>query len=74
MSKKTKSGTDSTALTSIQAERQFGITLKELENLMQTRGSDGVKQLQEVFGGINGLEQKLKTNSITGNEHQQYCI
>ena len=60
---------DANALSAIEAGREFGIALKELETLMQTRGQDGVKDLNENYGGLSGLGQKLKTNLITGNHH-----
>ncbi|CAF3879115.1 unnamed protein product [Adineta steineri] len=48
------------------AAREFGITYKELEVLMQTRGHEGVKEINDTYGGLSGLGQKLKTNLITG--------
>jgi len=49
-----------------EAGREFGISIKDLTNLMQTRGHDGVKELNEIHGGLSGLGQKLKTNLIDG--------
>lgn len=51
-----------------EAGREFGISLKELENLMQTRGHDGIRELNETYGGLSGMGQKLKTNLITGKK------
>ncbi|CAF1314828.1 unnamed protein product [Rotaria sordida] len=48
------------------ARRGFGISIQELETLMQTRGHEGIKELNETYGGLNGIEQKLKTNLING--------
>jgi hypothetical protein len=66
MAKKKKSIPDNNALSAEQAGREFGISLKELETLMQTRGHEGVKEVNETYGGLSGLGQKLKTNLITG--------
>jgi len=66
MAKKKKSIADHNALLAEEAGREFGISLKELETLMQTRGHEGVKELNETYGGLSGLGQKLKTNLITG--------
>jgi hypothetical protein len=66
MAKKRKSIADQNTLSASEAGREFGISLKELENLMQTRGHEGIKELNETYGGLSGLGQKLKTNLITG--------
>jgi len=67
MSKKKKTtGHDEDDLAAISAGREFGISLKELETLMQTRGHEGVRELNEIYGGLSGLGQKLKTNLVTG--------
>jgi len=75
MAKKKKSANSATAetnnLNSEEASREFSISLKELEVLMQTRGQDGMKILNETYGGLTGLGQKLKTNlasGLTGDE------
>ena len=66
MAKKKKSTADPNAVSAIDAGREFGISLKELETLMQTRGHEGIRELNELYGGLSGLGQKLKTNLITG--------
>ncbi len=66
MAKKKKSSAGQDEISAQAAGRQFGIALKELETLMQTRGHEGVKDLNETYGGLSGLGQKLKTNLITG--------
>ncbi|CAF1387663.1 unnamed protein product, partial [Rotaria sordida] len=48
------------------ARHAFGISIQELETLMRTRGHEGVKELNETYGGLNGIGQKLKTNLING--------
>jgi hypothetical protein len=64
MAKKKKSTQDPNEINAVEAGKMFGISLKDLETLMQTRG---VEELQDLYGGISGLGQKLKTNLITGN-------
>lgn len=45
---------------------EFGITRQDLEFLMQTHNHDSIKELNETFGGLYGLEKQLQTNLITG--------
>lgn len=66
MAKKKKATTDDDARLAEEARREFGISLKELQNLMQTRGREGVEELNSTYGGLTGLGQKLKTNLIAG--------
>ncbi|CAF3597806.1 unnamed protein product [Rotaria sp. Silwood1] len=66
MAKRKKSTADDNDLSSEDAHPQFGISIQELEKLMQTRGHEGIKELKEIHGGLSGIEQKLKTNLITG--------
>ncbi|CAF3868664.1 unnamed protein product [Rotaria sp. Silwood1] len=62
-----KKSTDSHNYSSSEnARREFGISIQELEKLMQKRGHEGIKQLNETYGGLSGIEQKLKTNLING--------
>ena len=55
-----------------EAAREFTVTSKQLSTLMQTRGHDGVKEMEEKFGGFNGLAEKLKTNLITGKSNGKH--
>jgi hypothetical protein len=73
MAKKKKADPGNQETPSEEAGREFGVSLKELETLMQTRGHDGVKELNEVHGGLSGLGQRLKTNLITG-KNSVSCI
>lgn len=66
MAKKKKGNEANQETPSEEAGREFGIALKDLETLMQTRGHDGIKELNEVYGGLSGLGQRLKSNLITG--------
>ncbi|CAF3597767.1 unnamed protein product [Rotaria sp. Silwood1] len=66
MAKRKNSTADDNDLSSEDAHPQFGISIQELEKLMQTRGHESIKELKEIHGGLSGIEQKLKTNLITG--------
>lgn len=66
MAKKKKADNKTNDISVEEARQQFGISLIELENLMQTRGHEGVLKVNETYGGLSGLGQKLKTNLITG--------
>ena len=66
MTKKKKTQDDGLDPSSIEAAKQFGISLKQLETLMQTRGHEGSRELNDIYGGLNGLGQRLKTNLISG--------
>jgi len=44
----------------------FDISCQDLAYLMQLHNQDGVKELNETYGGLVGLEKKLQTNLITG--------
>ena len=46
---------------------QYGVTLKQLRDLMELRGKEAVDKLQEV-GGSQGLCKKLKTSEANGKE------
>ncbi|XP_022538138.2 plasma membrane calcium-transporting ATPase 2 isoform X3 [Astyanax mexicanus] len=48
----------------------FGCTLEELRSLMELRGSEAVVKIQEDYGDMEGLCQRLKTSQtegLTGN-------
>ena len=45
---------------------EFNISRQDLECLMQIHNHDGIKELNETFGGLHGLEKKLRTNLLTG--------
>lgn len=66
MAKKKKSPTEDNNQLIEEARREYGVSLKELQNLMQTRGREAAEELNSTYGGLSGLGQKLKTNLITG--------
>ena len=47
------------------AGSRYGITLKELRELMEFRGPEGVEKIKE-YGGATGLAKKLNTSESTG--------
>ncbi|CAF4357310.1 unnamed protein product, partial [Rotaria sordida] len=61
-----KKSTDDNSDSSEDARHAFGISVQELETLIRTRGHEGAKQLNETYGGLNGIGRKLKTNLING--------
>jgi hypothetical protein len=63
MGTKKKSTGGHNDLSAEEAGRKFEISIGELKRLMETRG---VKELNERYGGLSGIEQKLKTNLING--------
>jgi hypothetical protein len=71
MAKKRKAAAEANARLAEDAGREFGISLKDLETLMQTRGREGMEELNNNYGGLTGLGQKLKTNLITGKKNEQ---
>lgn len=68
MAKKKKSSTEDNNQLIEEARREFSVSLKELQTLMQTRGREGAEELNSTYGGLSGLGQKLKTNLITGKK------
>ncbi|CAF1167411.1 unnamed protein product [Rotaria sordida] len=55
MAKKKKSTTSDNDLSSEDARREFEISIEELEKLMETRGHESIKELNETYGGLSGL-------------------
>jgi hypothetical protein len=64
MKKKSNAGHDD--LSGGEAGHEFEISVEELKTLMQRRGDESIQKLNETYGGLSGLERKLKTNLITG--------
>jgi magnesium-transporting ATPase (P-type) len=50
----------------ITTNHEFDISCHDLELLMQTHNHDSIKELNDTFAGLHGLEKKLHTNLITG--------
>ena len=49
------------------ATSRFGVSLKQLRDLMEYRGPEGVQKLNDL-GGIKGLLSNLNTSEEIGNE------
>lgn len=47
-------------------DQAFDLSSEDLELLMQTHQHESVDELEENFGGIAGLEKRLKTNLLSG--------
>ncbi|XP_049608352.1 plasma membrane calcium-transporting ATPase 3b isoform X1 [Syngnathus scovelli] len=44
----------------------FGVTLKELRELMELRGGEALQKIQDSYGDTDGLCQRLKSNTTDG--------
>lgn len=44
----------------------FGCSLKELRSLMELRGAEALHKLQESYGDVQGLCNRLKSSPIEG--------
>lgn len=47
---------------------EYGVTVKQLRELMETRGSEGIIKLNEL-GGVQDVCKKLYTSPSEGNFH-----
>ena len=47
------------------AGSRYGVTLKQLRELMENRGPEGVQKVQE-FGGVHEIARKLNTSEAAG--------
>ncbi|GAA6081251.1 plasma membrane calcium-transporting ATPase 1a isoform X1 [Tachysurus ichikawai] len=45
---------------------EFGCSLKELRSLMELRGAEGLQKIQDTYGDVNGLCNRLKTSPVDG--------
>lgn len=45
---------------------QYGVTLRQLRELMESRGVEGVERIQREFGGTLELTKKLYTSPTNG--------
>ncbi|KAK2885683.1 hypothetical protein Q8A67_016520 [Cirrhinus molitorella] len=44
----------------------FGVTLEELRSLMELRGAEALQKIQDSFGDVEGLCQRLKSSTTDG--------
>lgn len=47
---------------------EFGITVKELRDLMELRSTDALQKIQECYGDVYGICSRLKTSPHDGKE------
>ena len=47
------------------AGSRYGVTLKQLRELMENRGLEGVQKVQD-FGGVHEIARKLNTSEASG--------
>lgn len=52
---------------------QYGVTLKQLRELMEHRGREGITKLNEL-GGVQDVCKKLYTSPSEGNQSIYYFI
>lgn len=52
---------------------QYGITLKQLRDLMEHRGREGVARVTDL-GGVQEICKKLYTSPSEGNFHHHYSL
>ena len=55
------------------ATSRFGVSLKQLRDLMEFRGAEGVQKLNEL-GGIKGLIAKLNTSDTSGKNDCNWAL
>ena len=53
-------------MVSTDPDQAFDLSCEDLELLMQTHQHESVNELEEKFGGLAGLEKRLKTNLLAG--------
>lgn len=46
----------------------FGVTVEELRELMELRGTDALQKVQENYGDTEGLCQRLLSNTTEGEQ------
>lgn len=46
----------------------FGVTVKELRELMELRGADALQKIQDSYGDTEGLCQRLQSNITDGEQ------
>ena len=51
---------------------RYGITLKQLRELMEFRGREGVEKIKE-YGGVHEIAKKLQTSEKSG-KNNLFCF
>ena len=52
----------------------FGVTVKDLKELMQLRGADAQQEIRAKYDGVNGLCTRLKTHPSRGKIPQHSTL
>ncbi|XP_058842266.1 plasma membrane calcium-transporting ATPase 1-like isoform X2 [Acipenser ruthenus] len=45
---------------------EFGVTVKDLRDLMELRGTEGLRKIEDCYGDVSGLCSRLKTQPVGG--------
>jgi len=45
---------------------RFEVSLKQLRDLMEFRGKEGIDKINKVHGGVQEIAKKLNTSEATG--------
>jgi len=48
------------------AGSRYGISLKQLRDLMEFRGKEGVDKINNLHGGVHEIAKKLQSSETTG--------
>ena len=51
------------------ASGRYGVTLKELRELMECRGAEGIARVRDHYGGVHGLANKLNSSEENGKTY-----
>ncbi|KAF3696477.1 Plasma membrane calcium-transporting ATPase 3 [Channa argus] len=54
-----------------QAGGEFGVTVKELRELMELRGPDALQKIQDSYGDTEGLCQRLQSSTTEGEPREK---
>lgn len=46
--------------------RSYGVTVTELQEMMQLRGLEAIEYIKSRYDGVNGLCKRLKTSPNSG--------
>lgn len=47
----------------------FGVTLEELRSLMELRGAEALQKIEDSYGDVDGLCQRLKSSTSDGKRN-----
>lgn len=49
-------------------DKEFGISMAELRDLMELRSAEAVNKIQDTYGDVQGICRRLKTSPIEGRK------